>query len=59
MAFVTLIDSTGCLDSVIFFPEQYKTYKNIIYDGNIIIIAGNKSKKGDSLIVQKAYIAKS
>ena len=58
MAFVTLTDSYGSVDSIIFFPEQYKEYKNILYPNNIIIVKGNKSKGGDGLIVEKAYIAK-
>jgi len=58
MAFVNMLDSTGLLDSVIFFPDQYRKFKNILFQGNIIIVAGNRSKNGDSLIVDKAYIAK-
>jgi len=56
MAFLTIIDSTGSLDSVIMFPEKYKEYKNILFIGNVIILKGNKSKTGDGLIVEKAYI---
>jgi DNA polymerase-3 subunit alpha len=58
MAFVTLTDSYGSVDSIIFFPEQYKEYKNVLFPNNIIIVKGNKSKTGDGLIVEKAYIAK-
>lgn len=56
MAFVTLSDSSGVIDSVIFFPEAYKTYRNVLFDGNVIIVKGNKSKNGDSLIVEKTFI---
>jgi DNA polymerase-3 subunit alpha len=58
MAFVTLKDTTGTIDSVIFFPEQYKEYKNILFVGNIIIIKGNRTKTNDGIVVEKAYIAK-
>jgi DNA polymerase-3 subunit alpha len=58
MAFVTLTDSYGSVDSVVFFPEKYKEYKNLLFPNNIIIVKGNKSKSGDGLIVEKAYIAK-
>lgn len=58
MAFVTMTDSTGCADSIVFFPEQYKTFKNLLFLGNIIIVKGSKSKNGDGIIVDKAYIAK-
>ncbi len=58
MSFVTLKDTTGIIDSVIFFPDQYREYKNILFEGNIIIIKGNRSKDKDAIIVEKAYIAK-
>jgi DNA polymerase-3 subunit alpha len=58
MAFVTITDSYGSIDSIVFFPEKYSEYKNILFPNNIIIIKGNKSKNGDGLIVEKAYIAK-
>jgi DNA polymerase III alpha subunit len=56
MAFISLSDSYGLIDSVIFFPEAYKQYRNILFDNNIIIIKGKKSKSGDSFIVEKAFI---
>lgn len=58
MSFITIKDSTGSMDSVIFFPDQYREYKNVLFEGNIIIIKGNRSKTGDGLMVEKAYIAK-
>lgn len=58
MAFVTLTDSYGSVDSVVFFPEKYKEYKNLLFPNNIIIVKGNKSKTGDGLVVEKAYIAR-
>lgn len=58
MAFINLCDQTGCIDSVIFFNEQYRKYKTILFEGNVIIIAGARSKTGDGLVVEKAYIAK-
>jgi DNA polymerase-3 subunit alpha len=58
MAFVTMVDQTGSVDSVVFFPEKYKEYKNILFLGNIIIVKGSKSKNGDGIIVEKAYVAK-
>lgn len=58
MAFTTMIDQTGSVDSVVFFPEKYKEYKNILFLGNIIIVKGAKSKNGDGIIVEKAYVAK-
>ena len=59
MAFVTLTDGSGVLDSVVFFPDQYRSYRNLLFGSNVIIVKCNRSKAGDSLIVEKAYIAKS
>ena len=59
MAFVTISDASGSIDSVIFFPEKLKAYKQILFQGNVIILAGNRSKGSDGLIVEKAYIARS
>jgi DNA polymerase-3 subunit alpha len=58
MAFVTMTDNTGMVDSIVFFPEKYKEHKNLLFVGNIIIVKGNKSKNGDGIIVDKAYVAK-
>ena len=58
MSFVTMTDGTGCVDSVIFFPETYKKYKQLLFGGNVIIVCGSKSRNKDSFIVEKAYVAK-
>jgi DNA polymerase III alpha subunit len=58
MAFITMVDQTGSTDSVVFFPEKYKEYKNLLFLGNIIIVKGSKSKNGDGIVVEKAYIAR-
>ena len=56
MAFVTLSDGSGVIDSVIFFPEAYKEFRNLLFLNNVIIVKGNKTKTKDGLVVQKAYI---
>ena len=56
MAFVSVSDSTGNLDSVICFAEQYKQFKNVLFSGNIIIVKGKKSKTRDGLIVEKIFL---
>jgi len=58
MAFVSLSDSFGSIDSVIFFPEAYKNHRNILFDNNVIIVKGKKSNKGDAFIVDKAFLPK-
>lgn len=59
MAFLSLSDNTGVLDSVIIFPEPYRLYQNMLFDNNIIIVKGTRSKEKDSLIVEKVFIPQS
>lgn len=58
MAFVNASDHTGCLDSIVFFPEQYSKYKNALFSGNVVVLCGNKNKNKDGLIVDKLYLPK-
>lgn len=58
MAFVTLVDSTGSIDSVVFFPEQYREYRNILFQGNVVIVKGSRSRSGDAFVIEKCYIPK-
>ena len=58
MAFLSISDNTGMLDSVIVFPEAYRTYQNVLFNSNIIIVKGNRSKEKDSLIVDKIFVPK-
>ena len=53
MCFLTLEDSTCELDNAIAFPEEWSSYKHILFEGNTVIIIGERSKKKDSFIVQK------
>lgn len=58
MAFISLNDGTATVDSIIFFPEIYRTYRNQLFTGNVIIVKGGKSKTKEGLVVEKAYIPK-
>ena len=58
MAFITLSDGTAVLDNVICFPDTYKEYRNQLFQGNVVVVKGNKSKNKDSFIVEKIYIPK-
>ena len=57
MAFVTIEDSTGMLDSVIMFPETWSQYKHHIFDSNVLVFVGNKTKQSDGFIVEKCFDA--
>lgn len=55
MAFVTIEDQYGTLDSVVLFPEQFSKYRSYLFLGNILVFSGNKSKSKDGLIVEKCF----
>lgn len=59
MAFVSIEDAYGLLDSVIFFPEQLSTYKHHLFQGNVLIFVGKKAKNKDGLIVEKCFMPRS
>ena len=56
MAFISIEDQYGMLDSVILFPEQLSKYRTHLFNGNILIFSGNRSKTKDGLVVEKCYI---
>ena len=54
MAFLSIEDGTASLDSVTIFPESYEKYKELLVEGNTVLIDGEISKKENtSLIVNK------
>ena len=55
MAFITIEDQYGTLDSVVLFPEQFSKYRSYLFVGNILVFSGNKSKSKDGLIVEKCF----
>jgi DNA polymerase-3 subunit alpha len=59
MAFVSIEDQSGSIDSIILFPEQYQKYKHQLFNTNILIFIGNKTKTGDGLVVEKCFIPSS
>lgn len=55
MAFLTVEDQYGTLDSVVFFPEAFSKYKSHLFMSNILVFSGNRSKTKDGLIVEKCF----
>lgn len=55
MAFITIEDSTGSIDSVIMFPDQLSQYRAHLYVGNVLIFLGTKSKNKDGFVVEKCF----
>lgn len=56
MAFLSVKDGSCMLDDLVAFPEPWKEYGNLLYDGNTVLIQGEKgSKRGDSFAVKKVW----
>ena len=55
MAFVSIEDQYGLVDSIIFFPEQLEEYKHHLFENNVLIFVGNKTKNKDGLVVEKCF----
>ena len=55
MAFLTVSDSSCGLDDVICWPNSYKKYRPLIYEGNTVLIQGQKNKRGNGLVVEKVW----
>lgn len=56
MAFISIEDQYGLLDSVILFPEKLTEYRNHLFVNNVLVFVGTKSKNKDTLIVEKCFM---
>jgi len=55
MAFLTVSDSSGMLDSVVAFPQQWKEHKSVLTERNTVMLSGKRGKEKDSLVIQKVW----
>jgi DNA polymerase-3 subunit alpha len=54
MAFIVAEDSSGVLDGITIFPEQYEQFKDLLIENNTVVLSGEVSKKENtSIIVNK------
>lgn len=51
MAFLTVSDGSASLESVVLFPSQWDTYSKLLFNGNTVMLCGERGKK-DSFIVE-------
>ena len=51
MAFVCAEDSSGMLDSITVFPEAFEEYKDLLVEGNTVLINGEISKRDKTSII--------
>ena len=54
MAFIKVTDSTGSADLVV-FPEEYTQYKDLLIDGNTLLLKLDRSKDKDTFIIKKCW----
>jgi len=57
MCFLTCSDSTGTLENIVCFPEEFALYQELIMENNTVIAQCQKSKNQDSVIIKKLWQA--
>jgi DNA polymerase-3 subunit alpha len=55
MAFLKVSDITGVLESVVVFSDQWKQYKNMLVQGNTVLLFGKRDKSKESFLVNKVF----
>jgi DNA polymerase III alpha subunit len=54
MAFVIAEDSSGELDSITVFSEEFSQYKKLLFEGNTVLLYGEiKQKENDLSFIVK------
>jgi DNA polymerase III alpha subunit len=51
MAFLTVEDGSGSLDSITIFPEAYDKYKDLLVENNTVLLIGEIFKKDKEAII--------
>jgi len=54
MAFIAVSDSSCALDAVI-FSDRWVKYKPVLFEGNTVMLHGNRDRDRNSLIVEKVW----
>ena len=52
MAFLTISDSSCCMDSATMFSEEWARYKSIVNEGDVFLLKGNKDLKRGSFLIK-------
>ncbi len=56
MAFLTVSDITGSIESIVLFPNIWADYSDVCFEGNTVMIQGKRGDKDkDTLIVDKIW----
>jgi DNA polymerase III alpha subunit len=56
MAFVIAEDSSGELDSITVFSEEFSQYKKLLFEGNTVLLYGEVQEKKDKSFVVKRVV---
>ena len=56
MAFICAEDGSGMLDSITIFPDAYSEYKDLLTDGNTVLINGEISKREKTSLIANKVI---
>ena len=51
MAFLCVEDGSGSLDSVTIFPESYEKHRDLLIEGNTVLLVGEISKKDKKSVI--------
>jgi len=46
MAFLSIVDGSCALDDVVVFPDSYQKFAALLYDGNTVLVQGERTKQG-------------
>lgn len=56
MAFMSVSDITGCIDSVVIFSKEWENFSQLLVEENTIIISGQRGNKDkNSLVLEKVW----
>lgn len=55
MAFLSVSDSSGSIESCVLFPEQWNEHRSKMYEGNTVMLGGERGKEKDSFIVNRVW----
>ena len=55
MAFLSISDSSGSIESCVVFPEQWAASRGKVFEGNTLMIGGERGREKDSFVVNQVW----
>lgn len=55
MAFITVSDSSGVLDSVVMFPDEWREHGDKMFENNTVMLSGERGQEKDSFIIKRVW----